>query len=103
MAVMSPTYNKKKERNLNNSINIRSNKKAMNAYQKPKHSEKKFVETPHEDQTPDKMSDSDVSLDLPSMRSESHVTPKPAKKPEVINCNVRIDTNMKQFEKNGGR
>lgn len=30
MAVMSPTYSKKKgDRNLNNSINIRSNKKAM--------------------------------------------------------------------------
>ena len=53
------------------------------------------------DETPD--SDSDQSLDLPSMRSEVF-TPKPTPKekknesaapPEVINCNLRIDTTMK--------
>jgi len=44
MAVMSPTYGKKKgDRNLNNSINIRSNKKAMNPANQRKQSEKQEV------------------------------------------------------------
>jgi hypothetical protein len=54
------------------------------------------------EESPD-VSESDVSLDLPSMRSEVTTPKPPPKKPEVIACNIRIDTNMKDFEKNGGR
>jgi hypothetical protein len=95
MAVLSPTYGKKKgDRNLNNSINIRSNKKAMNPANQRKMSEKQEIY--QEDiNTPDKESESDQSLDLPSMRSEVQ-TPKP--KREVLACNLRIDTTMKAFK-----
>lgn len=57
-----------------------------------KQSEK--YETPFQENsnTPDSDSD-DVSLDLPSMRSEQK-TPKPKPKSEVIACNLRIDTTM---------
>jgi len=66
-----------------------------------KQSEK--YETPmQEDNTPYSDSD-DMSLDLPSMRSEKSHTPKPKAKPEVLACNLRIDTTMKAFEKQGGR
>ena len=99
MALMSPTnYNSKKKtdgRNLNQSINIRSNKKAMNPNAR-KQSEKQEVQI---EQTPTPDSESDVSLDLPSMRSEIQQQ-KP--KPQVIECNLRIDTTMKAFEKQGG-
>ena len=99
MAVMSPTnYSKKKgDRNLNQSINIRSNKKAMHPNTR-KQSEKYEPQQQEDMNTPD--SESDVSLDLPSMRSEVS-TAKP--KAEVLACNLRIDTTMKAFERQGGR
>lgn len=100
VALMSPTnYNSKKKtdgRNLNQSINIRSNKKAMHPNAR-KQSEKQDIQI---EATPTPDSDSDMSLDLPSMRSEVHQQ-KP--KREVLACNLRIDTTMKAFEKQGGR
>ena len=58
----------------------------------------KYEPQQQEEITPD--SESDVSLDLPSMRSEVS-TAKP--KREVLACNLRIDTTMKAFEQQGGR
>lgn len=101
MAVMSPTnVSKKKDRQFNQSINIRSNKKAMHPAGR-KQSEKYETPMQEDNNTPD--SESDVSLDLPSMRSEKSHTPKPKRQPEVLACNLRIDTTMKAFEKQGGR
>ena len=45
-----------------------------------------------------------MSLDLPSMRSEVSTKKSTAKpKQEVLACNLRIDTTMKAFERQGGR
>lgn len=103
MAVMSPTYSKKKgdrDRGLNQSINIRSNKKAMHPNQRKPSEKQEIME---QEETPDNFSESDVSLDLPSMRSDVQSVHTPKPKREVLACNLRIDTTMKAFERQGGR
>ena len=103
IAVMSPTYSKKKgDRNLNQSINIRSNKKAMHPNQR-KQSEKQEPQMMDDFVSKDNNSESDVSLYLPSMRSEVQSVHSAKPKREVLACNLRIDTTMKQFERQGGR
>ena len=48
------------------------------------------------------LSEESESLDLPSRGSETVTKPIPAPAPEVIECTVRMDMSMDEFENQGG-
>ena len=55
-----------------------------------------------EEQESSVLSEESESLDLPSRGSETVTKPIPAPAPEVIECTVRMDMSMDEFENQGG-